>query len=105
MQSRHLMIIPCFQTCDNIILSVIHTLIMKKKKKKKNRYLVSISAGEFSLKQILVETVILPQLGFIATPVHLVSLRDKHRQPILDKTPLMYASSGFKICLPAAMNN
>ena len=55
------------------------------------RYLVSISAGDFSLKQMLVDAVILPQLGligFIGCPVHLVSLRDKHRRPILDTTPL-----------------
>ena len=51
-------------------------------------YLVSISAGEFSLKQILVDAVILPQLGFIGYHVHLVSLRDKRRQPILDNLVL-----------------
>ena len=57
-------------------------------KKKLTRNLVFISAGEFSLKQILVDAVILPQLGLIGFPVHLVSLRDKHWRPILDTTPL-----------------
>ena len=52
------------------------------------RYLVSISAGEFSLKQILVDAVLSPQLGFIGCPVHLVSLRDKHWRPTLDTTLL-----------------
>ena len=41
-------------------------------KKKLTRYLVSISAEEFSLKQILVDAVILPQVGLIGSPVHLV---------------------------------
>ena len=52
------------------------------------RYLVSISAGEFSLKQILVDAIILPELGLIGFPVHLVSLREKHWRPILETTPL-----------------
>ena len=46
-----------------------------------------ISAGEFSLKQILVDAVMLLQVGLIAFAVHLVSLGDKHLRLILDTTP------------------
>ena len=63
-------------------------------------YLVSISAREFSLKQILV-----PQLGLIGTPVHLVSLCDKYWRPILDMTPLNTRLRASKFVLHATINN
>ena len=49
---------------------------------------ISISAGDF--KHILVDAVILRQLGLIGSAVYLVSLRDKHWRPILDTTPLKF---------------
>ena len=94
-----------FSNSDNTILiakSYRNCIIL-------TRYLISISGGEFSLKQILVDAVILPQVGLIGSPVHLVSLRDKHWRPILDTTPLIMANIrvfGFQtVCLPATLNN